>query len=99
MPLLAKTSDLPSGLPTFRCYVLVPLTQTESYWADFFIDAVSASDACLQAGYAAVRKGFIRRGESVRVCAETSQQSCWRNHRWVRAERLVTPAGRTGGVS
>jgi len=95
---LVNQSDRVAGLPVFHCYVSSPLLSGEDYWPYFKVAAVSATDACLKAAYRAVRDGFISRGESVDTIAETTAESC-ADHPWTRAERTVTPTGRTGGAA
>ena len=95
---LVKPSGRPAGLPVFRAFVLVPLPEgSEGHWLQFKVAAVSATDACLKAAYSAVRAGFVNRGDSVSTIAETTAASC-ADHPWTRAERIVTPPGRTGGA-
>tara|TARA_Y100000593_G_C4193894_1_gene278349 strand:+ start:173 stop:487 length:315 start_codon:yes stop_codon:yes gene_type:complete len=99
---LAKWSDQtetpPVGLPSFNAYVYVPLTESKGQWLEYEVSAVSATDACLKAAYTAVRRGHIRQGEQVNTYSETDVFSVVRGHRWTRAERIVTPTGRTGGA-
>jgi len=98
---LVKPSDrveTPVGLPSFNAYVYVPLTESKGQWLEYEVSAVSATDACLKAAYTAVRRGHIRQGEQVNTSAETSTLSLLQGHRWSRAERIVTPTGRTGGA-
>jgi hypothetical protein len=96
---LVKQSDRPAGLPSFNAYVYVPLTESKGQWLEYQVSAVSATDACLHAAYTAVRRGHIRRGEQVLTSSETSTRSLLQGHHWTRAERTVTPTGRTGGAS
>ena len=95
---LVKQSDRVAGLPVFHCYVSSPLLSGEDYWPYFKVAAVSATDACLKAAYRAVRDGFISRGESVDIFAETTAESC-AHHPCVCVKRTVSPSGRTGGAA
>tara|TARA_R100001163_G_scaffold63876_1_gene56767 strand:- start:801 stop:1073 length:273 start_codon:yes stop_codon:yes gene_type:complete len=86
---LLKQSDQPSGLPTFYCEV-----ETVSAYVNIDVRAVSATDACLKAAYNAVRNGHTPHGKPVKVTAWTPE-----GNDWLKAERTVTPTGRTGGAA